>query len=180
MISTNTSTVSAARVEMLCVQVEHIFLRLVPSAATVIEKVIRPALDANVLRSLRFLGIDRDGLCSGLLRVEVDWAEHKRQSAVCGWIDFDGHWVEDVSPQIRSVVDRFKRKMRTQEHRIRCTMSLDPSAEGRVAGRRIPKAVPCRWAGPGFGHEFFVEQLEELRVQYALLDIDEPPKASCK
>ena len=68
--------------------------------------------------------------------------------------------------------------MRAKKLRVRCTMSLDPGTGGMVGGRPIPKAIPPRWAGPGVGHEFFVERLEELRVQYALLDVDEPPKAS--
>ena len=95
-------------------------------------------------------------------------------------MNVDGHWIEDVPPQIRGVVHRFRRKMRAKALRIRATMSLDPAARGRVGGQRIPKAVPHRWAGPAVGTAFVVEQLEELRVQYVLLDVHEPPKASGK
>ena len=43
MTTTNTSSVSEARIEFLCVQVEHIVLKLVPAAARAVEQVIRPA-----------------------------------------------------------------------------------------------------------------------------------------
>ena len=124
MTSTHTSSVSEARIEFLCVQVEYIILRLVPDAARAIKKVGRPALETNILRSLQFRGIDGDERCRGLLRIEVDWAEHQRQSAACGWIDIDGHWVQDVSPQIRGEVDRFKWKM---------------------CDKRFASGPPCRW-----------------------------------
>jgi hypothetical protein len=171
MTQTRTRTSTYARTELLRVNLELVIARLLENAAGLIERILRPALNQQVIRSLEFFGFDDEHRCHIRLQLNIDWAEHKMQLETSPQARLDSRWQRGQAPEVRVLLQEFEKVVEERGLRVGAVMRLVPGPKpdwlrGLVRpGRRSPD-----WVEPPHSTKYSVRGLSELEVALELAD----------